>query len=472
MRSLRARLLIATAAVLAAVLTALALFSARVTRIEFHRLEDVLVKEGHRRLAIEPVRTAVEAAYRAGGSWDSAAVRDALARAALDAGSEMLVTDPRENGDVLARSPGLTSAGVTSIATGGFRIDRPGPPSTRILVQAPGSPVRNAAGDVVGLFYVLPGAPHFERTEERRDFAGAAIRWLAAAAAVAGLASVLLIGALARRLLGPIESLTAAARKLEEGDRSARVTVVSKDELGELARSFNAMAEAIERQETLRRSLVGDVAHELRTPLTNLRAELEALQDGLTNPDRRAIDSLHEDARILERLVDDLQDLALAEAGQLALHLAPVDLAEAARRAASAVEKRARAAGVDVAVDVPAGLAVRADRDRLGQIFANLLVNAITHTPAGGRVSVEADANGGVVTTTVSDTGAGISSEHLPHVFDRFYRTDPSRSRSSGGTGLGLAIVRHLVRAQGGEATVSSEPDRGTRVSFTLPASS
>src|SRR5262249_17022684 len=152
-------------------------------------------------------------------------------------------------------------------------------------------------------------------------------------------------------------------------------------ELGELARSFNAMADAIERQETLRRNLVGDVAHELRTPLTNLRAELEALQDGLTKPDRLAIDSLHEDARILERLVDDLQHLPLAQAGQLALHVEPLDLADAARRAASAVEKRARAAGVDVAVGVPAGLAVLADRDRMGQVLANLLGNAITHTP-------------------------------------------------------------------------------------------
>ena len=256
---------------------------------------------------------------------------------------------------------------------------------------------------------------------------------------------------------------------MEAGDRSVRVPVGSPDELGELGRSFNSMADAIERQETLRRNLVGDVAHELRTPLTNLRAELEALQDGLAQPNPRAIDSLHEDARLLERLVDDLQDLALAEAGRLALHIEEIPLADAARRAVGAVEARARAAGVEVAIDVPAELVVRADRDRLGQIFSNLLGNAITHTPGGGRLAVSAAANDGVIHTTVSDTGRGIPAEHLPHVFDRFYRTDPSRSRSSGGSGLGLAIVRHLVRAQGGEATASSEPGRGTRVSFTLP---
>jgi len=212
------------------------------------------------------------------------------------------------------------------------------------------------------------------------------------------------------------------------------------------------------------------VAHELRTPLTNIRGQLEALQDGLTAPDRRTIDSLHEDARLLERLVDDLQDLALAEAGQLALHPAPLSMREAALRSAAALEPRAKAGGIEIAVEVPDDSVVLADRDRVGQVLSNLIGNAITHTPAGGRIAISAQRRNGAVETSVADTGTGIPAEHLRHVFDRFYRTDPSRARSSGGTGLGLAIVRQLIRAQNGEVAATSEPGRGTVISFSLPA--
>ena len=232
------------------------------------------------------------------------------------------------------------------------------------------------------------------------------------------------------------------------------------------------MAHAIARQEELRRNLVSDVAHELRTPLTNIRGQLEALQDGLAASDRRTIDSLHEDARLLERLVDDLQDLALAEAGQLALHPAPLSMREAALRSAAALGPRAKAGAVEISVEVSADSVVLEDRDRVGQVLSNLIWNALTHTPAGGRIAISAQRRNGVVETSVADTGTGISAEHLQHVFDRFYRTDPSRARSSGGTGLGLAIVRQLIRAQNGEVTAASEPGRGTVISFTLPAES
>jgi len=249
LRSLRARLIVAIAAVLAAVLTAAALFSSRVTRLEFHRLEEVLVNERHSSLVIEPVRGAVEQAYRSSGSW--AAAGDAIARAARDSGREILVVDPDGTAVLRARSPGLADARVSGGGAGGLRIERAGPPSARILIQAPGIPIRDAAGNTVGLLYVLPGAgtiPEAGRVADRRDFAGAANRWLVGAIVVAGLAAVLLIGALARRLLGPIESLTDAARRMEAGDRSVRVPAGARDELGELALSFNSMADAIERQ--------------------------------------------------------------------------------------------------------------------------------------------------------------------------------------------------------------------------------
>jgi signal transduction histidine kinase len=464
MRTLRTRLVVATAAVLAVVLTALALFSARVTRIELRRLENVLVNERHVALSAEPVRVTLEEAYRAAGSWSGA--QDALARAAAAAGREILVLDA--DGKTVARSAGLAHAAVTRIAGDTLRLDLSGPGAARVLIRAPGAPLHDGAGRVIGRFYLI-SAPH-TAAEPVSDFAGSANRWLAGAAVAAGLAALFLIAALSRRLLGPIESLTDAARQMEQGNRLVRVPVASRDELGELARSFNSMADAISRQETLRRNLVSDVAHELRTPLTNMRGQLEALQDGLAALDRRTIDSLHDEARLLERLVDDLQDLALAEAGQLALQITPLSLRDAACRAAAAVEARARETGVEIAVAVPGDAVALADRGRVGQILSNLLGNALTHTPSGGRIEISAVRRGGAIETSVTDTGSGIAAEHLPHVFDRFYRTDASRTRATGGTGLGLAIVRQLVQAQRGDVKATSEQGRGTVVTFTLPA--
>lgn len=462
MGSLRARLLAVTAAVLAAVLTALALFSARITRIEFNRFEDVLVTEHGEPMAT--IRRTLEAAYGAGLGWTAA--QSAVDHAAAASGKEIFVVDSR--GAPVARSAGLAQTDIVAESPGRFRIEWHGGPAKRLLIRAPGVPIADASGKTVGHFYVLPRDS--SDPEARQDFAGAANRWLAFAVAGAGLLSLVLIAALSRRLLGPIESLTDAARRMETGDRTVRVPVDSVDELGRLARSFNSMADAIARQETLRRNLVHDVAHELRTPLTGIRAQLEALQDGLANPDGKTIDSLYEDARLLERLVDDLQELALAEAGQLALAPEFLPLADAAERAAAALQDRARGQRVAIGVSVPRDLAVRADRGRIGQVFSNLLVNALTHTPAGGRIEISARSVDGAIETEVADTGSGIEARHLPHVFDRFYRTDPSRTRATGGTGLGLAIVRQIVEAHGGTVRASSEPGRGTEIVFTLPA--
>ncbi len=465
MRTLRARLVLAITAVLAAVLTALALFSARVTRIEFHRFEDVLVRERHERLTIEPVRRVLEESFRTSGSWTEAADR-----AARETGHEVFVVDPA--GAVLGRSRGLLDAQIRLEARGAYSIEWSGARAERIRIQAAGEPLHAPDGRLVAAFYPLPAVSPGARSPLPRDFAGAANRWLAAGAVVAGLAAVVLIAALARRLLGPIDSLTKAARRMEEGDRDVRVPVqaASADELAELARSFNAMADAIARGETLRRNLVGDVAHELRTPLTNFLSQLEAVQDGLLPFDRKTVDSLHDDATLLERLVDDLQDLALADAGQLTLHRGHVSLRDAADRAAAAAGPRAREGGVEIRVSIPSDAAVDADRDRLNQILSNLLANALTHTPRGGRIEISSTPGAdGLVRTTVADTGPGIAPEHREHVFDRFYRTDPSRARSTGGTGLGLAIVRQLVRAHGGEASIGSSPGGGAAVSFTLP---
>jgi len=323
-------------------------------------------------------------------------------------------------------------------------------------------------GVAVGTVYADPLGPADD--PQRAAFLASINRALLLAAVVAGVAAVLLTVGLSRRILKPVETLTAAARRMEKGDLSQRVEVESNDEIGELARAFNAMADGLTRLEELRRNMVTDVAHDLRTPLSNIRGYLEALQDGVVEPKREVVDSLHEEAMLLNRLVDDLQELALAEAGQLKLERQPVAPTDLVNRALEAARPRAEAEGVVLRADLPEGLPLAdVDPQRIGQVLGNLLSNALTHTPSGRQVVVTAKARESEVELSVSDTGEGISPEDLPYVFERFYRADKSRSRATGGTGLGLAIARQLVEAHGGRISVESQVGQGTTFTFTLP---
>jgi len=286
-----------------------------------------------------------------------------------------------------------------------------------------------------------------------------------------GILAAIAAALFARRIVAPVEALTRAAREMERGDLGRRVPVRTADELGVLAGAFNAMAEALGRQEEVRRRFVADSAHELRTPLTNLRAQIEALEDGLLLPDGALLASLHEDVDVLSRVVEDLADLARADAGALVLQIEPVSVADAVRNSISSHGPRASAKGVHLSADVDSGLRpLRADRRRVAQMLRNLLENAITHTAPGGRVVVEArPSEPGFAALAVRDEGEGITEEDRPHVFERFYRADASRSRETGGSGLGLSIVRELARAQGGDVSLRSEAGRGTVVTVFLP---
>ena len=323
-------------------------------------------------------------------------------------------------------------------------------------------------GVPVGAIYVDPLGQGAD--PQREAFLASVNRALLLAAAAASLVAVLIALGFSRRILGPIEDLTAAARRMEKGDLSQRVEVRSRDEIGELARAFNAMADGLARLEELRRNMVTDVAHELRTPLSNIRGYLEALREGVVEPKQEVLDSLYEEAMLLNRLVDDLQELALAEAGQLRLERRPVALADVVDRAVEAARSRATAKGIALRVDLPEDLPlVDVDSQRIGQVLGNLLTNALTHTPSGGEVVVAARAGESEVEVIVSDTGEGIPPEHLPYIFERFYRVNKSRSRATGGTGLGLAIAKQLVEAHGGRIEVESEVGKGSRFTFTLP---
>jgi signal transduction histidine kinase len=323
-------------------------------------------------------------------------------------------------------------------------------------------------GVPVGAVYANPLGPADD--PQREAFLASINRALLLAAGVAGLAAVFLTLVLSRRILRPVEALTAAARRMEKGDLSQRVEVHSQDEIGELAQAFNAMADGLARLEELRRNMVTDVAHELRTPLSNIRGYLEALQDGVVKPKPEVIDSLHEEAMLLNRLVDDLRELTLAEAGQLKLEYRPVAPADLVDRALEAARAQAAAKGVALQADLPEDLPlVDIDSQRIGQVLGNLLSNALTHTPSGGKVVIAAQVKQLKVELSVSDTGEGIPPEDLPYVFERFYRADKSRSRATGGTGLGLSIAKQLVEAHGGRISVASQMGQGTTFTFTLP---
>ena len=289
-------------------------------------------------------------------------------------------------------------------------------------------------------------------------------------AAAAGVATVAVIGTLllSRRVLRPIDTLTAAAQRLGRGDLTGRVPVRGNDELAELARSFNRMADSLQRGEERQRRLVADVAHELRTPLANLRGYLEALSDGVITPDQDLFASLHEEAVLQQRIVDDLQDLALAEAGNLAYHRVTVDLAELLETCRTAHHARAESAGVSLRVAAEP-VAVHADPDRLRQVVGNLVTNALRATAAGGSVRLVASRTDTQAIVQVVDTGSGIAADALPHVFDRFWRADAARGRRTGGSGLGLAIARQIVTDHQGTITVASEVGVGTTFTITLP---
>ena len=292
--------------------------------------------------------------------------------------------------------------------------------------------------------------------------------WIAVAAAAAS--AVVLAYLLSRQIVGPVTSLTSAALEMSRGNVDRRVVVRSKDEIGLLASSFNAMAESRSNLDRLRRNLVNDVAHELRSPISNLRGYLEMLRDGDLAPTGDVLALLHDESLVLNRLVTDLQDLALAEAGNLPLHLESAPAGLVAARALEGVKAIAERQEVElVCCDAGLQLVVSADTVRFGQVLRNLLTNAIAHTPPGGRVELRVIEDPERVRFLVSDTGGGIAPEHLPHIFDRFYRADPARTRSTGGAGLGLAIVKHLVQLHGGEVAVESTIGAGTTVTVAFP---
>jgi len=279
------------------------------------------------------------------------------------------------------------------------------------------------------------------------------------------LVTLLLSAVLAGYVVRPLRRLVTAARLAGEGDLSVRVDERRGDEIGQMARAFNRMADRRQELEEARRRMVSDVSHELRNPLANIRGWIEAAQDGLAAPDERLLASLHEETTHLQHLVDDLHELSVGDAGELVLEPEPIDLAAFSGQVVEAFRASADAVGVTLEADTPPGAMLEADPRRLRQALGNLVGNALRHTPPGGGIRIVA----GTGTLSVSDTGEGIPAADLPFVFDRFRRVDVSRSRATGGSGLGLAIVRQIVEAHGGTAEIASAPGAGTTVTMRFP---
>jgi len=275
---------------------------------------------------------------------------------------------------------------------------------------------------------------------------------------------------LTRQITRPLRILISGARHLTKGELSYRVKVKSRDEIGELADSFNIMASSLEKGEKFRRQLTADIAHELRTPLTVIEGTVDGIIDGVFQPNAEHLCSIKEQTALLTHLISDLRDISLAESGQLKLNLSLTDMVELVRRLVSNYTINAQEK--NVGINLEEGLQIpdiKVDTVRMEQVISNLLTNAIRHTPSGGSITVSVRRDDEKLVISVADTGEGIDSEDLPYIFERFYRSGRSRSRKEGGTGLGLAIVKQMVEAHGGKVWAESESGIGSKFNILLP---
>ncbi|MFE7169450.1 ATP-binding protein [Streptomyces sp. NPDC057616] len=416
--------------------------------------------QADRQRAASRVAAAAADAYRAADGWSSA---DLSAARSLAAGAGTVLTVRNGDGEAVTGGSGPGSGsnfgsegdhGMPGAGNGHHGQMTGSGPSANAPVIVDG----RAVGSVRLVFPSGSGS------------AGLSVAWGWVAAAAAG-ALVLALAVswfVTRRLTAPVVRVAASARALAAGDRTARAGIDAPGELGDLTRAFDAMADDVGRAERARHRLAADVAHELRTPLASLQAGLEELRDGYAEPSAERLAGLHDQTLRLGRIIGDLGELAEAESARLSLHLTEVDLTALAVAAVAERGAELRTAGLTVlTVPGPAPLPIRADADRLHQALGNLLSNTARHCRPGDTVTVATLATASEALVEVTDTGPGIPSDELPHVFDRLWRG--TRARAGGGSGIGLAVVRELITAHGGTATAAAAPGGGTRMTLRLP---
>jgi len=370
----------------------------------------------------------------------------------------------RSTGPLNDRVVLLSAAGEVIADTGGASLGELHPPAhlqDAVLVVVDG---RTLGAVLVGSMI----EPVLNPADE--DFLRAVNLSIFITAAAVGLLALILGSMLMRQITSPLRTVSQAAEAIAAGQLERRVEVKTADEIGRLAQSFNRMAESLAGADVQRRNMVADIAHELRTPLTVVQGSLEAMLDGVYDLSPENIASIHKQTALLSRLVADLRDLALAEAGELRLDWKSVDLEAVIAQASDGLQSQALERDVTFKVELPQGLPrMRGDSQRLQQVLFNLLSNALRHTPTGGAVTTAVEVKEDRVVIRVQDTGSGIPAEDLPHVFERFYRVDRSRARSTGGSGLGLTIAKRIVEAHGGQIWAQSWLGAGSTFAISLP---
>lgn len=465
--NLNFRLLAAFTFVIVVILGSVFFFVYRNTRAEVSEFSQRMAEMQDRRVQTELTRY-----YTLVGNWDG--VQPLVVQWGNLYGRRIILTD--NDGRVIADSDAaildtLYSSSSVDSSTQDFTI------TASALIYSPPPPDNPGQYQEVSVQPVSLGLVHIVH-DELRDINRAALQitfqtigkfFLRGGAIAIGIA-IILTFILSRYILSPVRALTSAARQYGKGDFSRRVSYESKGEIGELARAFNTMADNLEKNEQLRRNMVADVAHELRTPITNLKGYLEAINDGLVQPDEATIRSLNEEAGSLSRLVTDLQELSLADAGTLQIYPQPENISRLIQESVLAMQAKAALKELTLSSEVPDTLPlVAVDAQRIKQAINNLLDNAIVHTAPGGGISVTARPADNNLVVTVADTGEGIPAEELHLIFERFYRVDKSRTRRTGGSGLGLTIVKRLIEAHGGKIEVASRLGKGTTFTFYLP---
>lgn len=325
---------------------------------------------------------------------------------------------------------------------------------TRIADDALALPIV-VAGETVGWLAVTPFQSVTEAGGER--FQQYQLRTSLVMGVFSLLLAMLIAWWIARALLEPVKRVAAATHRLASGDYSGRVVVASTDEVGQLARDFNQLAYTLERNETMRREFMADVSHELRTPLSVLRGELEAIEDGVRTLDQHSMRSLQGEVSMLSKLVDDLYELSLADVGALTYRKATCVLNQLLESSVGMFQERLSARQLRVELELPAQpLTLMADANRLQQLFSNLLENAVRYTDPQGLIRISAVVDSDELRIDFMDSGPGVSANQLPRLFERFYRGDASRNRSSGGAGLGLAICHSIALAHGAASAPST----------------
>ncbi len=322
----------------------------------------------------------------------------------------------------------------------------------------------NVAGNVTIGYY----GPYFY-TDNDINYLNTLNKLLLLSAAIACVLSLILGYFMAKRLTDPISRVIKTAEQISESNFNVRVNEVSSTtEIVELTSAINTLAEGLGTQEALRKRLTADVAHELRTPIANLQSHLEAMIDGIWEPDAERLKSCHEETIRLSKIVGDLGTLARYDGENVSLNKEQFDISELIKSSVLSFEKELRNKNITLTIDMQEQY-LKADKDKITQVMVNIISNALKYTPEWGSVEIATAGGNDEVTISIKDNGMGISKQDLPYIFERFYRADKSRSRGTGGSGIGLAIVKSLVEAHGGTISVKSEPGLGSEFVIVLP---